>query len=45
MGDMAERLLEAHQRGLRQGVDTDTVENLRAIDHSAEAIIEATTDL
>ncbi|HEY9874348.1 MAG TPA: cobaltochelatase subunit CobN, partial [Candidatus Obscuribacterales bacterium] len=42
--DMAERLLEAHQRGLWQGVEKDMVEKLRAIVHQAEGVIEATTD-
>jgi cobaltochelatase CobN len=38
--DMAERLLEAHQRGLWQAVDLATVDKLRAIAHEAEATIE-----
>ncbi|MBD1923303.1 cobaltochelatase subunit CobN [Microcoleus sp. FACHB-831] len=38
--DMAERLLEANQRGLWQGVDEEMVEKLRAIAHQAEAVIE-----
>jgi cobaltochelatase CobN len=38
--DMAERLLEAHQRGLWQKVDRDLVDKLRAIAHQAEAVIE-----
>ncbi|MBD1912968.1 MULTISPECIES: cobaltochelatase subunit CobN [unclassified Leptolyngbya] len=39
--DMAERLLEAHQRGLWQQVDRATLDELRAIAHAAEATIEA----
>ena len=42
--DMAERLLEAQQRGLWQGVEQDTVDKLRSLVHQAEAVIEATTD-
>jgi len=38
--DMAERLLEAHQRGLWQNVDVETIDKLRAIALAAEAIIE-----
>ncbi len=38
--DMAERLLEAHQRGLWQGVDTQMVDKLRSLVHQAEAIVE-----
>jgi cobaltochelatase CobN len=38
--DMAERLLEANQRGLWQEVDKEMVEKLRAIAHQAEAVIE-----
>lgn len=38
--DMAERLLEANQRGLWQQADPNTVEKLRAIVHQAEAVIE-----
>ncbi len=41
--DMAERLLEAHQRGLWQEVDQQMVEKLRALVHQAEAVIEGTT--
>jgi cobaltochelatase CobN len=40
---MAERLLEAHQRSLWQGVDQKTLEGLRAIALQAEAVIEAKT--
>jgi len=39
--DMAERLLEAHQRGLWQGVEPGTLDQLRAIAHDAEGTIEA----
>ncbi len=38
--DMAERLLEAHQRGLWQGVEEEMVEKLRSLVHQAEAVIE-----
>jgi len=38
--DMAERLLEAHQRGLWQGVDAQMVDKLRSLVHQAEAIVE-----
>ena len=41
--DMAERLLEAKQRGLWQQVDVGVLEELRAIVHQAEAIIEEKT--
>jgi cobaltochelatase CobN len=40
--DMAERLLEARQRGLWQGADIAMVDQLRAIAHAAEADIEST---
>jgi cobaltochelatase CobN len=39
--DMAERLLEAKQRGLWQEVSPETVEKLRAIVHQSEGAIEA----
>lgn len=39
--DMAERLLEAHQRGLWQQVDPQLIDQLRAIAHEAEADIES----
>lgn len=39
--DMAERLLEAHQRGLWQGVENEVLEELRSLIHQAEAVIEA----
>ncbi|GAC1460011.1 MAG: hypothetical protein NVSMB70_05290 [Chamaesiphon sp.] len=42
--DMAERLLEAHQRGLWQGVEQQMVERLRSLVHEAESLIEATTN-
>ncbi|GAB4379104.1 MAG: cobaltochelatase subunit CobN [Elainellaceae cyanobacterium] len=38
--DMSERLLEAHQRGLWQTAADETLEQLRAIAHEAEAAIE-----
>ncbi|AFY46244.1 cobaltochelatase, CobN subunit [Nostoc sp. PCC 7524] len=38
--DIAERLLEAHKRGLWQDVNIQTIENLRNIVHQAEASIE-----
>jgi cobaltochelatase CobN len=38
--DIAERLLEAHKRGLWEDVDTQTLENLRNLVHQAEATIE-----
>ncbi|WP_036028136.1 cobaltochelatase subunit CobN, partial [Leptolyngbya sp. PCC 6406] len=38
--DMAERLLEAHQRGLWQQVSEDLLDTLRAIAHEAEADLE-----
>ena len=41
--DMAERLLEAHQRGLWQGVEKGLLEDLRSLVHQAEAVIETTT--
>ncbi|MGP1386176.1 MAG: cobaltochelatase subunit CobN [Thainema sp.] len=41
--DMAERLLEAEQRGLWQSAPSDMLEQLRAIAHQAEADIEART--
>ncbi|MGB3204287.1 MAG: cobaltochelatase subunit CobN [Crinalium sp.] len=41
--DMAERLLEAHQRGLWEGVEPQMVDKLRALVHEAEAVIESTT--
>ncbi len=39
--DMAERLLEANQRGLWKGADEKMVDGLRAIAHEAEGQIEA----
>ncbi|WP_353930157.1 cobaltochelatase subunit CobN [Okeanomitos corallinicola TIOX110] len=38
--DIAERLLEANQRGLWEDVNTQTLENLRNLVHEAEAEIE-----
>jgi cobaltochelatase CobN len=38
--DMAERLLEAHQRGLWNSVKDETLEELRNIVHQAEATME-----
>lgn len=38
--DMAERLLEANQRGLWEFVDGEILEKLRAIVHEAEGVIE-----
>ncbi len=38
--DIAERLLEAHQRGLWQDVNSKTLDNLRNLVHQAEAAIE-----
>jgi cobaltochelatase CobN len=40
--DMAERLLEAHQRGLWKEVKAEVLEKLRAIALQAEAVIEGT---
>lgn len=40
MRDMAERLLEAHQRGLWQQADPATLEELRSVALQAEGIIE-----
>ncbi|MDB9514966.1 cobaltochelatase subunit CobN [Kamptonema animale CS-326] len=39
--DMAERLLEAHQRGLWQKVQPDILEKLRSLVHQAEGVIES----
>ena len=41
--DMAERLLEAHQRGFWQSAGQETLEGLRSLVHQAEAIVENTT--
>ncbi|MGB7444005.1 MAG: cobaltochelatase subunit CobN, partial [Coleofasciculaceae cyanobacterium] len=41
--DMAERLLEAHQRSLWQSAKKETLEELRAILLQAEAVIEGNT--
>ncbi|WP_414551084.1 cobaltochelatase subunit CobN [Anabaena sp. CCY 0017] len=40
MRDIAEKLLEAHQRNLWQDVSIQTLENLRNLVHQAEATIE-----
>ncbi|MDB9316322.1 cobaltochelatase subunit CobN, partial [Nodularia spumigena] len=40
MRDIAEKLLEAHQRNLWQDVNIQTLENLRNLVHQAEATIE-----
>ncbi|MBD1870025.1 cobaltochelatase subunit CobN [Cyanobacteria bacterium FACHB-471] len=42
--DMAERLLEANQRGLWQNVPDKTLDELKAIALQAEAVIESNTD-
>ncbi|MGB3295104.1 MAG: cobaltochelatase subunit CobN, partial [Phormidesmis sp.] len=42
--DMAERLLEANQRGLWQGAGEAVIDELRAIAHAAEGQIEAGYD-
>ncbi|MBD1935559.1 MULTISPECIES: cobaltochelatase subunit CobN [Cyanophyceae] len=41
--DMAERLLEANQRGLWQNVDKEILEKLRNLVHQSEAVIEGMT--
>jgi len=41
--DIAERLLEAYQRGLWQDVNISTLDNLRDLVHQAEAAIEEKT--
>jgi cobaltochelatase CobN len=41
--DMAERLLEANQRGMWQGVEPEMVEDLRSLVHQAEGMIEITS--
>jgi len=41
--DMAERLLEANQRGLWKDVKDEMLERLKAIALQAEAVIETTT--
>lgn len=38
--DMSERLLEAHQRGLWQNVDRQTIDQLKAIANQSEGVIE-----
>ncbi|PSO51272.1 MAG: cobaltochelatase subunit CobN [Cyanobacteria bacterium SW_9_44_58] len=42
MRDIAERLLEAHQRGMWQNAPTKTLEQLRDIVHQAEGVLEET---
>lgn len=42
--DMAERLLEANQRDLWQGVEPKMLDDLRSLVHDAEAVIEMSTD-
>lgn len=42
--DMAERLLEAHQRGLWEQVNPRTLAELRSLVHQAEAVIESGLD-
>lgn len=39
--DMAERLLEAHQRNLWQQAPSELVERLRQLVHEAEAVVES----
>ena len=43
--DMAERLLEARQRGLWQSASQDTLDKLRSIALQAEAVIESHTEI
>ena len=43
--DMAERLLEARQRGLWQSASQDTLDKLRSIALEAEAVIESHTEI
>ncbi|MEG5059833.1 cobaltochelatase subunit CobN [Microcoleus sp. A2-C5] len=43
--DMAERLLEARQRGLWQSANQDTLDKLRSIALQAEAVIESHTEI
>ena len=38
--DMSERLLEAHQRGLWQNIEPQTIDDLKAIANQSEGIIE-----
>ena len=38
--DMSERLLEAHQRGLWQNVDSQIIDDLKAIANQSEGVIE-----
>lgn len=39
--DMTERLLEAHQRGLWQNAEAQTLDQLRQITHRAEGVLES----
>jgi len=41
--DMAERLLEAHQRGLWTEISEETKDKLRHLAHNAELLIESKT--
>ena len=43
--DMAERLLEAHQRGLWESAKREMLEQLRSLVHQAEAVIEGKSAL
>ena len=43
--DMAERLLEARQRGLWESANQDTLDKLRSIALEAEAVIESQTEI
>lgn len=43
--DMAERLLEANQRGLWQSISQETLDKLRGIVHQAEGAIEGLTSI
>ena len=43
--DMAERLLEARQRGLWESANQDTLDKLRSIALEAEAVIESHTEI
>ncbi|MFP3325915.1 cobaltochelatase subunit CobN, partial [Planococcus sp. SIMBA_160] len=40
MRDIAERLLEAQQRGMWNNADADTLNQLRDIVHQAEGVVE-----
>ncbi|MBD2742497.1 cobaltochelatase subunit CobN [Coleofasciculus sp. FACHB-1120] len=43
--DMAERLLEANQRGLWKNIEQEMVDKLRSLVHQAEAVIENMTPI